>query len=93
MKFCLIIKLNILLYDCLSCDAWVGRTMTKCPRPYPGHACRGIMGKKRGVEINGATGNFPASVGGRDKIINESAKNHLLIKNERSLIKGKLKES
>ena len=51
------------------------------------------MGKKRGVEINGATGNFPASVGGRDKIINESAQNHLLIKNERSLIKGKLKES
>jgi hypothetical protein len=75
MKFCPIIKWNILLYDCLSCDAWVGPTMTKCPRPYPGHKCRGIMGKKLGVE-RGPLEISLHLLGGRDEIINESTQNH-----------------
>jgi hypothetical protein len=60
--------------------------MTKCPRlPYPGHAYRGIMGKK--VE-RGPQEIFLHLLAGRDEIINESAQNHQPPppdKNERSL--------
>ena len=44
--------------------------MTKCPRPYLGHASRGIMGKKPGVE-RGPQEIFLHLLGGRDEIIND----------------------
>ena len=54
-----------MLYNCLSCDAWVGPTMTKCPNVQDNTQVMHVGGSwEKTWSRKGATGNFPASVGG-----------------------------